>query len=97
MIFVPRITSALILAAVMGMIAVTNLWPSFEYGYLVLGQTDTESYRAIAQAAPGVALQPLPYHHAQRFWIYWLIGEIAHTSGLSLDQLCRLLIIILLF
>ena len=96
MVFAPRITLAVLLIATMAAVAVTNLWPDFEYGYLTLGQTDTESYRAIAQAAPGVPEELLPYHHAQRFWIYWLIGVIADISGFSLNFWCRAAVILLL-
>jgi hypothetical protein len=97
MVFAPRVTLAMLLVGTMAMVAVTNLWPNFEYGYLALGQTDTESYRAIAQAAPGVPEGLLPYHHAQRFWIYWLIGVIADISGFSIDFWCRVAVFVFLF
>jgi hypothetical protein len=82
----PQVTSAILLAGLVAMLAMTNRWPSFQYGYLMLGQTDTESYRTIAQATPGFPREPLPYHHAQRFWVFWLIGVIAHKSLVSISS-----------
>jgi hypothetical protein len=81
MIFSRRVTLAIFMAGVLATIAVTNMWPDFVYDYFTLGQTDIESYRAIVHAAPERPEVVLPYHHAQRFWIYWLIGIVANVSG----------------
>src|ERR1700734_3813267 len=96
MVFTPRVTLAILLFGIMALVVATNLWPSFEYDYQTLGQTDTESYRAIAQAAPGLPEGLFAYHHAQRFWLFWLIGIAANVSGFSIDLLCRASVFIFL-
>lgn len=93
--FAPRIGLAIFLAGILA-VAVTNIWPDFEYGNLTLGQTDTRNYRAIAQAAPGIPEKPVAYHRAQRFWIHWSIGVMARMSGLSVDLVCRGVALVLL-
>jgi hypothetical protein len=44
---------------------------------------DAPSYMAIAQAAPGFPTELLPHHHAQRFFIPYILGLIGGTVGID--------------
>ena len=80
----------ILLATIMTLVVITNLWPDYHYAHDVWKQSDTASYRAIALAAPGIPAETVAYHHAQRFWLPWLLGIIAKSSGISLDIVFRL-------
>ncbi len=80
----------------MAVLAVTNLWSGFNYGVSDLGQTDTASYRAIAMASPNIPREPIAYHHAQRFWLPWLLGGVTRLTGFPLELLFRITTVALL-
>lgn len=44
---------------------------------------DAPSYEVITKAAPGLPTELLPYHHAQRFVIPYVLGVVAKTAGLN--------------
>jgi hypothetical protein len=44
---------------------------------------DASSYTAIAQAAPGFPTELLPHHHAQRFFVPWLLGTAGALVGVD--------------
>jgi len=45
---------------------------------------DVSTYERIARAAPSLPDQPLLTQHAQRFPVHWLVGSLAHATGLGL-------------
>ena len=69
------------------MLLVTNKWFKYDDAIKVVGADDTVSYRAVAEAWPGLPADRLPFHHAQRLAIPVLLGSVAHTLGCSLESL----------
>jgi hypothetical protein len=65
---------------------VTNKWFNYDEAIRVMGADDTISYRAIAEAWPGLPSDPLPFHRAQRLAVPYVLGGIAGTLGCSLDS-----------
>ncbi len=64
---------------------------------------DSRSYEILALAAPGLPDHGPVYHHAQRLFIHYIVGTIAHFSGWDLGGvyqgiavLCSILIALLL-
>ena len=56
----------------------------FNYEQIVLtNQLDSVSYMSIAIFSPDYSSENLPYHHAQRFFIPYLIGFVANTLNIS--------------
>ncbi|HME41474.1 MAG TPA: hypothetical protein VKF36_00185 [Syntrophorhabdales bacterium] len=50
-----------------------------------MGADDTVSYRALAEAWPGLPADTLPFHRAQRLAIPFALGGIASVTGCSLE------------
>src|SRR4051812_11822198 len=53
----------------------------------VEGVNDSFSYLAMADAAPHLPVDRLPFHHAQRLVIPYLVGLIHDATGLSIHGL----------
>jgi hypothetical protein len=70
----PEMQLIYLLCSMIMLLVLTNLWRDFHFGYTVLNQSDTASYRAVAMAAPDIPLNEIPYHHAQRFLLPWTLG-----------------------
>ena len=47
-------------------------------GILSIDQLDSLSYFNIANSAPIYSLENIPYHHAQRFFLPYLIGSLGN-------------------
>ncbi len=71
----------------MVILLVTNKWFNYDDAIKVVGADDTISYRAVAEAWPGLPADALPFHKAQRLVIPVLLGGIARTLGCSLESL----------
>lgn len=92
-----------VLALLVGLllsIALTNRWFVTEPAQLSVQKFDAVSYWEIARAAPHFpqeihvlgrttsdSLARVPFHHAQRFFVPYFVGSIAHTAGIS-EKVC---------
>jgi hypothetical protein len=88
---VPGLRPAALIAVLLLVLCATNRWLSFEDGIRVENATDTESYMAIAAAAPSLppADAQLISYHAQRFISPYIVGTVAFYTHFSAQQVFR--------
>lgn len=72
-----------VLAGLLGFLAATNRWMTWQKGYLLLRAHDEIDYRAIAVAAPRFPSVKLQVQHAQRFVPHYVIGLAGHLIDLD--------------
>lgn len=78
-----------VIAALLGFVALTNRWLSWQAGFALVHANDERSYLAIANAAPGTPDVALPNQHAQRWVVHWLVGVLARGTGASVETTYR--------
>lgn len=64
----------------------TNRWMGWEEGIQYMYGQDVPSYVHMAQAAPGLYTQSLPFHLAQRFFASYLAGEFSQICHISIPS-----------
>ncbi len=55
-----------------------------DHDQIVTGAGDILSYFAMSEAAPGLITVPVPYHHAQRIFLPYILGMASHATGVSI-------------
>lgn len=78
-----RVAAATLL---LGFVAATNRWMSWDAGFRLLLPHDEADYRIIASAAPRLPSVRLPEQHAQRFPFHYVVGLVAHAFGIPVDS-----------
>ena len=63
---------------------VTERWYDWNKPIALEFGGDVSAYERIARAAPSLPDQPVRTQHAQRFPVHWLVGSVAHGTGLGL-------------
>ncbi len=64
----------------------TNRWMGWQEGIDYMYGQDVPTYVHMAQAVPGLYVQPIPLHLAQRFFPSYVAGELAKTCHLSIPS-----------
>lgn len=77
------------------LLLITNKWASFEEGATLLGQTDTLSFRTIAKAYPSFPSENIPFHHAQRFAIPFVLGGVSYVLQIELESVFKIFSIVI--
>jgi hypothetical protein len=79
----------------LGFVAATNRWISWNAGFRLLLPHDEADYRVIASSAPHLPSVKLPEQHAQRFPFHYLVGILAHAGGLNVESAYTVVVIFL--
>ena len=74
----------LIALAWLGFVLGTERWYDWHRPIALQFGGDVPVYERIARAAPSLPDQPIRTQHAERFPVHWLVGSLAHASGLGL-------------
>ena len=76
----------LLLFALLALVAISSNQLNYQTDHerIVTGAGDILSYFAMSEAAPGVVAVPVPYHHAQRIFLPYVLGMASHTTGVSI-------------
>jgi len=74
----------------------TSIHYNFEQ-IVLINQLDSVSYMSIAIFSPDYSSENLPYHHAQRFFVPYLIGFVSNTLGISPIIIFRLFTYLIVF
>lgn len=86
----------LALALLVALLAATNRYADWaaDAPLVQYAASDGNSYRAIAEAFPGLPPEGagLVHHHAQRFPVAWTVGAVADASGLGVDAAFRVVV-----
>jgi hypothetical protein len=79
--------SRLLLLALFGLVAVSTNQLDYQTDHqqIVRGAGDILSYFAMSDAAPGLVSVPVPYHHAQRIFLPYVLGLISLAIGVSVQ------------
>lgn len=72
-----------IVTGLLGFIAATNNWMSFQAGLIYARANDERAYLVIAKAFPGLPDERIADQHAQRWPVHWFVGGVADVSGVS--------------
>ena len=62
------------LTLVIGFLLLSNRWLNWEAGKRFLLVEDVRSYELLARSAPSLPTGDVPYHHAQRLFIHYIVG-----------------------
>ena len=62
------------LALVIGFLLLSNRWLNWDAGKRFLLVEDVRSYELLAKSAPSLPAGDVPYHHAQRLFIHYIVG-----------------------
>lgn len=76
----------LLLFALLVLVAISSNQLNYQTDHeqIVAGAGDILSYFAMSEAAPGLVAVPVPYHHAQRIFLPYVLGMASHTTGVSI-------------
>ena len=84
----PRKTqSRLLLLALFGLVAASTNQLNYQTDHqqIVEGAGDILSYFAMSDAAPGLVTVAVPYHHAQRIFLPYILGAMSLAVGLPVQ------------
>jgi len=78
----------LLLFALLALVAISSNQLNYQTDHqrIVTGAGDILSYFAMSEAAPGLVAVPVPYHHAQRIFLPYVLGMVSHTTGVSIPM-----------
>ncbi|MBR0671745.1 hypothetical protein [Neoroseomonas soli] len=78
----------LLLFALLVLVAISSNQLNYQTDHeqIVIGAGDILSYFAMSEAAPGLVTVPVPYHHAQRIFLPYLLGIVSDVTGLSIPM-----------
>ncbi len=74
----------------------TNQYYNFNE-IVLINQLDSVSYMAIARSAPEFSSENMPYHHAQRVFIPYLIGLISNFFNINVFIVFRIFTFLIIF
>jgi hypothetical protein len=91
--------SHLLLLVLFGLVAVSTNQLDYQTDHqqIVTGAGDILSYFAMSEAAPGLVNVPVPYHHAQRIFLPYILGLTSHAIGVPVQGVYLAAGILLLF
>jgi hypothetical protein len=77
-----------ILFAMLFLVAISSNQLNYQTDHdrIVIGAGDILSYFAMSEAAPGLIAVPVPYHHAQRIFLPYVIGIVSDATGISIPM-----------
>jgi hypothetical protein len=83
-------------AGIIAFLAATNLYsnPVDDYQRYADGYSDSFSYMAMAEAAPGLPSESFPFHHAQRIAIPYVVGLAHDATGATTHALFMMSVVV---
>jgi hypothetical protein len=89
----------LLLLALFGLVAASSNQLNYQTDHqmIVEGAGDILSYFAMSEAAPGLVKTPVPYHHAQRIFLPYVLGLVSFVTGLPVQRIYLAVGILFLF